>query len=112
ARQARFAGETKYPLAKMIGLALNGVFAFSTVPLQWISQLGFLGALGSSLALAWALWVRIVRHKAPPGGASTVRPTQFLGRLQLLALGVSGSYVSRIYSETKRRPRYIIEKTT
>jgi glycosyltransferase involved in cell wall biosynthesis len=111
-RQERFAGETKYPLGRMIALATNGVFSFSTVPLQWISMLGFAGALGSTFALIWAVWIRVVSNKALPGWASTVIPMYFLGSVQLLALGIIGGYVSRIYSETKRRPRYIIEKTT
>jgi glycosyltransferase involved in cell wall biosynthesis len=111
ARQDRFAGETKYPLRKMIALGLNGVFSFSTVPLQWISVLGFLGAFGSSAALIWALWIRVASGQALPGWASTVIPMYFLGSVQLLALGIIGSYVSRIYSETKRRPRFIIERS-
>jgi len=111
ARQQRFAGETKYPLGKMIALGLNGVLSFSTVPLQWISVLGFLGASGSSVALVWALWIRIATGRALPGWASTVVPMYFLGSVQLLALGIIGSYVSRIYAETKRRPRFIIEQS-
>ncbi|HEV2531092.1 glycosyltransferase family 2 protein [Phenylobacterium sp.] len=110
-RNARFAGETKYPLSKMIALAANGVFSFSTVPLQWITVLGFVVALGSVGAGFWALGVRLFTPYALPGWASTVIPMYFLGSVQLLAIGIIGGYVSRIYAETKRRPRFIIEKT-
>jgi glycosyltransferase involved in cell wall biosynthesis len=105
-RHPRFAGETKYPLSKMIALAANGIFSFSAVPLHWITFLGFLAALGSLGAGFWALAVR-----ALPGWASTVIPMYFLGGVQLLAIGIIGSYVSRVYAETKRRPRFIIEKS-
>jgi hypothetical protein len=110
-RHARFAGETKYPLSKMLKLAANGVFSFSTVPLKWITALGFLVALGSVAAGFWALGLRLFTARALPGWASTVIPMYFLGSVQLLAIGVIGSYVSRVYAETKRRPRFIIEKS-
>ena len=111
ARGARLAGETKYPLSKMIALAANGVFSFSTVPLQWITALGFVVALGSVGAGFWALGVRLLTNHALPGWASIVIPMYFLGSVQLLAIGIIGGYVSRVYSETKRRPRFIIEKS-
>lgn len=110
-RNARLAGETKYPLGKMIALAANGVFSFSTVPLQWITILGFVVALGSVGAGFWALGVRLFTARALPGWASTVIPMYFLGSVQLLAIGIIGGYVSRVYAETKRRPRFIIEKS-
>jgi glycosyltransferase involved in cell wall biosynthesis len=110
-RSARFAGETKYPLSKMIALAANGVFSFSAVPLQWITFLGFVVALGSVGAGFWALAVRLLTPRALPGWASTVIPMYFLGSVQLLAIGIIGGYVSRVYAETKRRPRFIIEKS-
>jgi glycosyltransferase involved in cell wall biosynthesis len=111
ARHARFAGETKYPLSKMIALAAEGVFAFSAVPLQWITLLGFVVAIGSVGAGFWALALRLLTARALPGWASTVIPMYFLGSVQLLAIGIIGGYVSRIYAETKRRPRFIIEKS-
>ena len=110
-RSPRLAGETKYPLSKMIALAANGIFSFSTVPLQWITILGFLAALGSLGAGFWALAVRLFSGRALPGWASTVIPMYFLGGVQLLAIGIIGGYVSRVYAETKRRPRFIIEKS-
>lgn len=110
-RQSRVAGKTKYSFTKMIALAFNGIFSFSTAPLQWIMFLGFVGAAGSITAAGWALGVRLFSGRALPGWASTVIPMYFLGSVQLLALGIIGSYVSRIYSETKRRPRFIIERS-
>jgi glycosyltransferase involved in cell wall biosynthesis len=110
-RSARLAGETKYPLSKMLSLAANGVFSFSTVPLKWITVFGFLVALGSVGAGFWALGLRLFTARALPGWASTVIPMYFLGSVQLLAIGIIGGYVSRVYAETKRRPRFIIEKS-
>jgi hypothetical protein len=95
----------------MLALAFDGVFAFSTVPLQWITILGFVGAAASIIAGLWALFVRLLGMGALPGWASTVIPMYFLGSVQLLALGIIGGYISRIYGETKRRPRFIIERT-
>ena len=110
-RLSRFAGESKYPVLKMLALALNGIFSFSTVPLQWITVFGFLLSAASMAIGIWAIFVRFATTLAIPGWASTVIPMYFLGGLQLLALGIIGGYLSRIYSETKRRPRFIIEKS-
>lgn len=109
-RSERFAGETKYPLRKMVALALDGVTSFSAVPLRIIAALGvlvFLISLGLSL---WAIWVRLFTNQAVPGWASSVLPMYVLGGVQLLSLGIIGEYISKIFSEVKRRPRFIIEK--
>jgi glycosyltransferase involved in cell wall biosynthesis len=110
-RLSRFAGESKYPFLKMLALAFNGIFSFSTVPLQWITIMGFVLAIGSTGFGVWAIVIKLATHRAIPGWASTVVPIYFLGGLQLLALGIIGGYLSRIYSETKQRPRFIIEKS-
>ena len=112
-RQARTAGETKYTLRKMLRLALDGITSFSVMPLRIIAALGALIFLGTMLATAWFLWVRFA-HSADvvPGWASTVLPMLFLGGVQLLSIGVVGEYVGKIYLETKRRPRFIIQQTT
>ena len=112
-RQARTAGETKYTLRKMLRLALDGITSFSVMPLRIIAALGALIFLGTMLATAWFLWVRFA-HSADvvPGWASTVLPMLFLGGVQLLSIGVLGEYVGKIYLETKRRPRFIIQQTT
>lgn len=109
-RAERFAGKSKYSFRKMLGLAWDGITSFSTTPLRWITVLGFtVASIAFALGL-WVLWVALIRHKGVPGWASTVLPMYFLGGVQLVATGVIGEYVAKIYMEAKRRPRYIIEK--
>lgn len=110
-RLSRFAGESKYPLFKMVRLAMDGIFSFSTVPLQWITVMGATLSVASIAFGIWAIIVKLTSDLAVPGWASTVVPMYFLGGLQLLALGIIGGYLSRIYSEAKQRPRFIIEKS-
>ena len=111
-RADRFAGESKYPLRKMLALAWQGITSFSDLPLQFITHLGLLVSLISFVVTAWAVWIRLFTEEAIPGWASTVLPIYFLGGIQLLCLGIIGEYLAKVYTETKRRPRYIIEKTT
>lgn len=108
-RAERFAGESKYPLRKMLALAIDGVTSFSPVPLRFIAGLGLLIFVLSMVISAWALGVRIFTDTAIPGWASSVLPMYVLGGIQLLSLGVIGEYVAKIYGETKHRPRYVIE---
>ena len=110
-RAERFAGESKYPLKKMLSFAWQGITSFSALPLRFITSLGLLVSLVSFGITVWALWVRLFSHDAIPGWASTVLPIYFIGGIQLLCLGIMGEYLAKIYAETKRRPRYIIEKT-
>lgn len=110
-RKARYAGESKYPLGKMLRLALEAVTSFSTVPLQVISVLGFLVFLGTVAISAWVLWVSLFTDRAVPGWASTVLPLYFLGGIQILCLGVVGAYLGKLYREIKARPRYFIDRT-
>lgn len=111
-RQSRSAGESKYPLGKMIALAIDGVTSFSSVPLRIVALTGF-ALFGLSVLLA--LYVLAIRIIAPtetmPGWASTLLPLIALGGVQILAIGVLGEYVGRIYTEVKRRPRFIVEET-
>jgi glycosyltransferase involved in cell wall biosynthesis len=110
ARSARFAGESKYPFRKMLGLAIDGVTSFSVVPLRLITLTG-VGVFLASLAMGtWALWIRYVTQTAIPGWTSTVVPFYFLGGVQLFCIGVVGEYLSKIYIEVKARPRYHVEK--
>ena len=109
-RARRFAGESKYPLRRMIAFALQGVTSFSAAPLRAITLLGMLVALASIGGGTWVLFERIWNAKVVPGWASTVLPIFFLGGVQMLCLGVIGEYVAKIYMETKRRPRYIIDR--
>lgn len=109
-RKPRLAGESKYPLRRMLGLAIDGITSFSTRPLRWISIAGLVISALSFLLAAWAL----VSHSlnfAVPGWASTVIPLYFLGGIQLLSIGVIGEYIGKIYMESKRRPRFIVEET-
>ncbi len=110
-RLARTAGQSKYPFMKMMALALDGIFSFSTVPLKWITVMGVTLSLASLSAGVWAIVVRLATDSAVPGWASTVVPVLLIGGIQLLALGIIGGYVARIYSETKQRPRFIIERS-
>jgi glycosyltransferase involved in cell wall biosynthesis len=109
-RSERFAGESKYPLAKMIALALDAVTSFSIAPLRFISALGVLVFLLSAAMGLWTLWVRLFTARAVPGWTSTLLPIYLLGGIQILCIGVLGEYLGRVYQETKARPRYIIEK--
>ena len=110
ARAERFAGETKYPLRKMLSFAWNGITSFSNVPLRLITALGLTTSFLSVFLLIWVFAIRLFTDDAVPGWASITIPLIFLGGVQLLSLGVIGEYVSKIYSETKARPRFIIEK--
>jgi polyisoprenyl-phosphate glycosyltransferase len=109
-RSERLAGESKYPLRKMVALALDAVTSFSIAPLRFITGLGFLVFLLSAAMGVWTLWVRLFTDRAVPGWTSTLLPIYLLGGLQILCVGVLGEYLGRVYQETKARPRYIIEK--
>src|SRR5215469_7625879 len=109
-RAERFAGVSKYPLRKMLALALDGVTSFSVVPLRLITMIGFLVFLGSCAMGLWTLWVRLFTSRAVPGWTSTLLPIYFLGGIQILCIGIIGEYLGKVYQETKGRPRYIIEK--
>jgi len=109
-RANRFAGESKYPLRKMIALGLNAITSFSVVPLRLITFTGFAIFILSMAVTLWALWVRVFTNRAVPGWASIVLPMYLLGGIQLLSLGVLGEYLGKIYAEVKSRPRYIIER--
>jgi len=110
-RAERFAGESKYPLRKMLVLAFDGITSFTAFPLRLISMLGLVVSAVSAVMVGWVLWIKLFTTEAVPGWASSVIPIYFLGGIQLLSIGVLGEYVAKIYFETKRRPRYFIEET-
>lgn len=110
-RTARFAGESKYPLRKMLALAFDGITSFSAVPLRLIAVLGLAVSALSLALMLWALWVKLATTSALPGWASSVIPIYFLGGIQLLSIGVLGEYIAKLYIETKHRPRYFVEET-
>jgi polyisoprenyl-phosphate glycosyltransferase len=109
-RAARFAGSTKYPLKKMLKLAMNAITGFSYFPLQMATFLGF-GAAGLSIILIPV--VIIVRAIDPDqffGQASTLIAVLFLGGVQLISLGILGEYLGRVYDEVKGRPLYVVSR--
>lgn len=110
-RQVRFAGESQYPISKMLSLAMNGITSFTELPLKAITALGMLVSLFSFGLAFWALVVKLFTTAAIPGWASIVIPLYMLGGIQLLCLGVIGQYLAKIYSEAKARPRFIVEKS-
>jgi len=109
-RAERFAGESKYPLKKMLALALDGVTSFTAVPLRLIAGLGVVVFFVSLAISAWALSVWMFSDNAVPGWASSVLPMYLLGGIQLLSIGVVGEYIAKTYMETKRRPRFFVEE--
>lgn len=108
-RSPRFAGESKYPLLNMLALAITGLTSFSVAPLRFVTFLGLCIFVLSFGMVAWVLYGKVVLNSMVPGWASSVIPIYFLGGIQLLGIGIVGEYVAKIYLETKRRPRFIIE---
>lgn len=108
-RAARFAGESKYPLRRMLSFALDGITSFSVRPLRFITWAGFLFMLISLVAIGYVLasWFS---HDVVPGWASILASLWFIGGAILSAIGILGEYVGKIYQEVKRRPRYFVEK--
>jgi len=109
-RQARFAGETKYPFRKMLRLALNAITGFSYLPLQMATYVGFVSAGLAALAIPVVIILRIAGVHAFEGQATTLLAVLFLGGVQLIGLGILGEYVGRIYDEVKGRPLYILDE--
>lgn len=108
-RKERFAGESKYPLKKMLALAFNGISSFSVKPISMIMGLGVIIIICSILAAIYA-FISFFTGNVEPGWTSLILSIWFLGGLQLLAIGMVGLYIGKIYMEVKQRPRYNIEK--
>ncbi len=109
-RAARFAGETKYPFKKMIGLALNAITSFSYFPLQLATYIGFFSAGLAILAIPVVVYMRMTGSQAFFGQATTLISVLFLGGVQLISLGILGEYIGRLYDEAKGRPLYIVRE--
>lgn len=109
-RAARMAGVTKYPLKKMLRLALNAITSFSYVPLQLATYLGFITAGMAIIAIPVVITMRAIGSQAFFGQASTLIAVLFLGGVQLISLGIVGEYIGRIYDEVKGRPLYIVSQ--
>lgn len=110
-RQERFAGETKYPLKKMIKFASDGIIAFSAKPLKIISIIGIFSIIFSFLLLIYSVVVKVTGAYSVPGWSSIICAISFFSGVQLLSLGVIGQYIARVYDESKSRPLYIVEET-
>ena len=111
-RKERFAGKTKYPLKKMMKLAKDGIFSFSTKPLKIVGGLGIISVIISIAILIYAILSYAYSwNNLTPGWTSIMCTITFLGGVILLSLWMIGEYIGRIYEETKQRPQYIIEKT-
>lgn len=108
-RGERFAGESKYPLKKMISFAMEGITSLSTKPIRYIALLGFLIFLVSIAMLIWSIF-RWAHGDTVLGWASVICSVWAIGGLILLSLGVIGEYIGKIYLETKARPRFLIRE--
>lgn len=109
-RTARFAGESKYPLRKMISFAIDGITSFSIIPLRLITLSGFIFTIVAALIIIYSL-VEHARGNTLPGWTSLAVSIWFVGGALLIAIGVLGTYMGKIYQETKRRPRYFTDET-
>ena len=109
-RSERFAGESKYPLKKMLSFALDGITSFSINPIRIVSSLGILACLFAVVMAVYAV-VQKFMGNTDSGWASIICSIWLLGGLQLLGIGLIGEYIGKTYKEVKRRPRYIVEKT-
>ena len=110
-RHERLAGESHYPLSKMLALAFDGITSLSVKPIRLIVGFGFFVAFLSFLGILWAI-IGAMTGNTVSGWASTVCVICFIGGIQLLSLGIIGEYIGRIYLEVKGRPRYIISERT
>lgn len=111
-RKERVAGKTKYPLSKMLKLAQDGIFSFSTKPLRIVGTMGIISILISIIILIYSILSYIFNWNDLASGWTSMMVTMtFLGGMILISLWMIGEYVGRIYDETKRRPEYIIERT-
>jgi polyisoprenyl-phosphate glycosyltransferase len=110
AREARFAGSTKYPLRKMLNLALDGIFSFSTVPLRFVTTLGLLTAALAAAGILYSLAVRIFTSHWVAGWATLILAVLFTGGVEMFCFGILGEYIGRIYTEIKQRPLFIVRE--
>ncbi|MFE7933513.1 glycosyltransferase family 2 protein [Streptomyces sp. NPDC057456] len=110
-RDERFAGETKYPLRKMARLAIDGLTGFSTAPLRMITKLGFAVLAFSLIGICYALGMKLLRPEITVSGWTMLMVVVlFMGGVQMLSLGVLGSYIGRTYNEVQGRPLYTVRQ--
>ena len=108
-RNARFAGETKYPLKKMIKFAIDGILSFSTAPLKLATLFGCFISLFSFIGIFYSIVMRLFGSQWVPGWTLMFICILFLGGVQMIFLGLLGEYVGRIYAESKNRPLYFLK---
>jgi polyisoprenyl-phosphate glycosyltransferase len=111
ARKARYAGETKYPIKKMLKFAVDAITSFSYFPLQVATYLGFIFAFISFVAIVVVIILRLSASQELLGQATTLIAVLFLGSIQLITIGILGEYIGRLYDQAKGRPLYIVSKT-
>lgn len=109
-RAARFAGETKYPLKKMLKFAVDAITSFSYFPLQVATYLGFILAVLSFIAIIVVIILRLSASQALLGQATTLIAVLFLGSIQLITIGILGEYIGRLYDQVKGRPLYVVSE--
>jgi polyisoprenyl-phosphate glycosyltransferase len=109
-REERFAGTTKYPLKKMIKFSVDGITSFSTKPLKFATNIGFLFSIAAFVYLFYIILAKIIANTNQPGWTSTVVLVLFIGGIQLIMLGIIGEYIARIFDESKGRPLYIVKE--
>jgi len=109
-REERFAGETKYPLRRMVRFAVTAITGFSIFPLQLATFMGFLIAILSALLIIVVIIARLSGNQAFVGQATTLVMVLFLGSIQLISLGIIGEYLGRIYDEVRARPLYVVNE--
>ncbi|MDT7815526.1 MAG: polyisoprenyl-phosphate glycosyltransferase [Acidobacteriaceae bacterium] len=110
ARDARFAGTTKYPFRKMINLALDGIFSFSTVPLRFVTTLGLVTSAMALAGIFYSLVVRIFTPHWVPGWATLILAVLLTGGIEMFCFGILGEYIGRIYTEIKQRPLFVVRE--
>lgn len=106
----RFAGSSKYNLRKMLHFALDGITAFSNVPLRWALYAGLSFGLGSMLVIGHVMFIKFFTEDAVPGWTTIAASVLFLGGIELVGLGILGEYIGRIFEEVKQRPLYLIKQ--
>jgi dolichol-phosphate mannosyltransferase len=109
-RAERFAGASKYPLRKMLRFAMDGILSFSTTPLQMSAMAGIICASFALLGIIYAVLLRLFSNSWVEGWTALIVAVLFIGGVQLIAIGVVGAYIGRIYNEIKNRPLYVVQE--
>ncbi len=108
-REERFAGDTKYPLKKMLKLASDAILSFSNIPLKIATFLGFITSVIAFIGIIYALYMRLFTENYEPGWTMLMLSVLLIGGIILIVLGIIGGYIGRIYGEIKKRPLYIVK---